>query len=134
MKTTIKIAAAALVLFASAPAFAHGGGMGHMGGNMGTNMSGNMGGNMGHSTGTMSKPTVIGDHGDHHTHLRFTKTTDRTHTRLHTVKFRKVVRIEREIRRLRFELIKLKLEGRSNTFEARQLLFRVVALNKLINS
>ena len=133
MKVVIKAAATALVLFASAPAFAHGGGMGHMGGNMG----GNIGGNMGHNMGNVSQHTVIGDHGDHHMHFRYTKTTKtigKTDSRLRTFKFRKVVRIEREIRRLRLELIKLKLEGRSNSFEARRLLFRVVALNKLINS
>ena len=30
---------------------------------------------MGHNTGNMSQHTVIGDHGDHHMHLRYTKTT-----------------------------------------------------------
>jgi hypothetical protein len=126
MKIVINVTTAALVLFASVPAFAHGGGMGHMGGNMGSNM------------GMVNHQTVIRTHdGDHHD-WRFTKTTktiDKTHiTHLKTFKFRKVVRIEREIRRLRLELIRLRLEGRGNSFEARRLLFRVVELGKLINS
>lgn len=68
MKVVIAVTTA-LVLFASAPAFAHGGGMGHMGGNMGTNMGANMGGTM----GSVSQ-TVIGHHGDHYNKSMMTQT------------------------------------------------------------
>jgi hypothetical protein len=65
--------AAALALFAASPAFAHGGGMGHMGGNMG----GNMGGTTGNTTGNH-----FGDHHDplHWRHSKTTKTIDKTRT------------------------------------------------------
>jgi len=128
MRIGINVAAVALVLLATAPAFAHGG-MGHMGGNM----SGNMGNNM----GTVGHQTVMHSHDRDHYKWQSTKTTktiDKTHTRLRTVKFRKLVRIERELRRLRLELIKLKLEGRGHSFEARRILFRFVELKKLIAS
>lgn len=82
MKIAIKFAAAVLVLLASAPAFAHGGGTGHMGGNMSSNMSGNTSGNM----GSISHPTVIGNHhGDH----RYTKTAS-LNRRFFDRKFHKV--------------------------------------------
>jgi hypothetical protein len=74
MKIVIN-AASALLLFATAPAFAHGGGMGHTGGMGGT------GGNV-----NVSHPTVIGDHaGDHHNFIhwqrvKITNTSGNTHT------------------------------------------------------
>ena len=79
MKIAINVGAAVVVLFACAPAFAHGGGMGHMGGNMGSNMGNNM--------GNMSHQTVVHD-GDHHNSMnsQFIKTTktigktNKTHT------------------------------------------------------
>lgn len=119
MKFTINIATAAVLLLASAPAFAHGGGMGHMGGNMGANMSGNMG-------KTSQPPTVIGRHdGDHHMHWRYTKTT-KTIGKLRTVRLktltpREVLRIEREIGQLRLELFKLANEGRGNSILAHRI-------------
>ena len=123
MKLAINVAAAALVLLASAPAFAHGGGMGHMGGNMGRDM--------GAGNGKVIQRTVIGDHhGDHHMHRRYTKTT----IRLKTVKISKTVRIEQEIQRLKLKLVRLTIEGRGNSFEARRLLYRFTTLTKMINS
>ncbi|HEY5066762.1 MAG TPA: hypothetical protein VIJ04_18295 [Xanthobacteraceae bacterium] len=119
MKLAINVAAAALVLLACAPAFAHGGGMGHMGGNMGA------------GDGKVIQRTVIGDHhGDHHMHRRYTK----TNIRLKTVKISKTVRIEQEIQRLKLKLVKLTVEGRGNSFEARRLLYRFTTLTKMINS
>ncbi len=111
MKFAINAAAAALLLLASAPAFAHGG-MGHMGGNMG--------GNMGASMGKTSHQTVVGRHdGDRHMHWRYTRTTKITGkirtVRLKTLSPRQVLRIEREIGQLRLELFKLTNEGRGNS-------------------
>lgn len=127
MKFAINAVAAALLLLASAPAFARGGGMGHMSGNMGTNMSGNMG-------KTSQPPTVIGRHdGDRHMHSRYTKTT-KIHTHLKTLTDKKVARIKQKIERLKLELIKLKADGRGNSFEARRLLYREMNLAKLINT
>jgi hypothetical protein len=131
MKFAINIVTAAVLLFASAPAFAHGGGMGHMGGNMGANMSGNMG-------KTSQPPTVIGRHdGDHHMHWRYTKTT-KTIGKLRTVRLktltpREVLRIEREIGQLRLELFKLANEGRGNSILAHRIQNRAMVLSKLVN-
>ena len=58
MKFAINIAAVAVLLLASAPAFAHGGGMGHMGGGMG-HMGGNMGANMSGNMGKTSQPPTV---------------------------------------------------------------------------
>jgi hypothetical protein len=131
MKLAINAAAAALLLLASAPAFAHGGGMGHMGGNMGATMSGNMG-KTGHT------PTVIVRHDrDHHMRWRFTKTTKsmgKTHrVRLKTLSHRQVLRIEHEIGQLRLELFKLGNEGLGNSPLALRLKNRAIVLSKLVN-
>jgi len=122
MKIAINTAAAVLLL-ASAPAFAHGGGMGHIGGSMGGNM------------GSISQRTMPADHDHHNWH--YTKTTNtigKSHIiRLKTVKVSKIV-LERQIVRLKLELTKLRAEGRGNSFEARRLLYREMALAKLINT
>ena len=115
MKFAINAIAAALLLLASAPAFAHGGGMGHMGG-----------------------PTVIGRHdGDHHMHWRYTKTTkstDRIHTvRLKTLSPRQVLRIKRLIVLIRLELFKLGNKGLGNSPLALRLGQRAMVLSKLVN-
>lgn len=128
MKVAFKAAAAALVLFASVPVFAHGG-MGHMGGNTS--------GTMGRNPGSMSQQMVIGNRGDHHMHWRYTKTTKqirRTRTRPKTLTAQNVIRIKQEVLRLNAELVKLKAEGRSNSFLARRLMYRVTALTKLIKT
>lgn len=131
MKFAINIAAVAALLLASAPAFAHGGGMGHMGGNMGANMSGNMG-------KTSQPPTVIGRHdGDHHMHWHYTKTTKtigklRT-VRLKTLSPRQVLRIKRLIVLIRLELFKLGNKGLGNSPLALRLGQRAMVLSKLVN-
>ncbi len=131
MKFAINIAAAAVLLLASAPAFAHGGGMGHMGGNMGANMSGNMG-------KTSQPPTVIGRHdGDHHMHWRYTKTT-KTIGKLRTVRLKtlsphQVLRIKRLIVLIRLELFKLGNKGLGNSPLALRLGQRAMVLSKLVN-
>jgi hypothetical protein len=88
MKIVINVAVAALLSIASAPAFAHGGGMGHMAGNMGSN------------TGGMSHQTVTGKiDGDHHNlmHRRYTKTTKTIRktrfTRLEKLKLLKLLKM-----------------------------------------
>ena len=127
MKVAINAAAAVLLLLASAPAFAHGGGMGHMGGTM----SGNMG-------KTSQPPTVIGRHdGDHHMHWRYSKTTHITgkiHTvRLKTLSPHQVLRLKRELVQIRLELIKLGAKGLANSPLALRLGKRGMAISQLIN-
>ena len=120
---TIIVSAAFLAL--STPAIAHGGGMGgHFSG-------------MGDKMGDTSRQTVIGDHdGDRHDvrnrqDAKTSKTIDKTDsTRPKILKIREVLRIEREIRRLRFDLVKLRLEGRGDSHEARLLRFQVEDLGK----
>ncbi len=130
MKFAINAAAAALLLLASAPAFAHGGGMGHMG-HMGANMSGNMG-------KTSQPPTVIGRHDSDH-HLRWgyrttTKTVGRIHrVRLKTLTPREVLRLKRELLLIRLELIKLNAKGLTNSPLALRLGKRGMALSQLVN-
>jgi hypothetical protein len=115
MNFKAKIIVSAAFFALSAPAFAHGGG--------------------------------IGDHDrDHHNFMnwQYDKTTetidktDKTHTtHLNTFEFHDVSRIEREIQRLRFELVKLRLEGRSDSLAAGLLRFQLEALGKqlaLLNS
>jgi hypothetical protein len=84
MKIAISLAAA-LALFTCAPAFAHGGGMGHMGGNMG--------GNMGNMTGNHNGDYHNPPHG-HYSKTTKTDNTYKTHTtRRKHFKYRKVVRV-----------------------------------------
>jgi hypothetical protein len=97
MKIASNIIVAAALVLASAPAFAHGGGMGGMGGNMG-------GMGMSHGNGT----TVT------HTNVNFDKNTTKTTTK--TI-FRRIefVRIRREILRLDREILRLIRLGKGNS-------------------
>jgi hypothetical protein len=104
MKIASNIIVAAALVLASAPAFAHGGGMGGMGGNMGGNMG------MSHGNGM----TVTTQTHDWRTNVNFDKNTTKTTTK--TI-FRRIefVRIRREILRLDREILRLIKFGKGNS-------------------
>ncbi len=125
MKIASNIIVAAALVLASAPAFAHGGGMGgNLGGNMGGHFSGSTGGNTG-GNGSMGG-TGVGHNGmtvttqTHNGHVNVTKTMIQ----------REVWQIDRVLKRLNMEIIKLQNTGRGNSKFAMNLAQQVSRLLK----
>jgi hypothetical protein len=109
MKIVSNIIVAAVLVLASAPAFAHG-------------MGGNMGGNMGMSH--INGMTVTTQTHDWH----FDKNTTKTTTKTFFLRRLEVVRIRREIERLDREIIRLIRLGKGNSPFVKGLLFQKAKL------
>ena len=109
MKITTKIILAAALAFASAPAFAHGGGMG------GSHV-GEMGGQMG---GT-------GNVGGHNGKVTFTSHDSKTTHTQH-----EIIRIDRELARIKELVIKLENTGHGNSRLAIKLRQQFIKLSRI---
>lgn len=105
MKIASTIIVAAALAFASAPAFAHGGGMGGMG------HSGNMGnmGNTSHNGVSFTQTQNTKTNGNNPT-----KTVTKTN-KIFFLKHLKIVRIRHEIERLDREIARLLRHGKGNS-------------------
>lgn len=115
MKIATSIVVAAALVLASAPAFAHGGGMGG-------NMGGNTGGNMGHSNGmTVTTQT-------HDWHPTNVTNIGKTTTKTRTFFFKRLEFVQREIQRIDREIFRLVRLGRGNSRLVKVLQFRKIEL------